>query len=139
MDSPDYRALGNFRFQIRRFLHFSEEAARREGLEPQQHQLMLAILALEEGPDGPTIGSLAEHLLIRHHSVVGLVDRLAERHLVERVRASRDRRQVRVRLTAAGEDKLTRLSRAHHDELQVTGPLLVSALSSLLEQAAAAE
>ncbi len=137
MHSPDYRALGNFRFQIRRFLHFSEEAARREGLEPQQHQLMLAIRSLEEGADGPTIGLLAEHLLIRHHSAVGLIDRLAERHLVERVRAERDRRQVRVRLTPAGEDKLNRLSRAHHDELQVTGPLLVSALARLLQQVAA--
>jgi len=136
MHSPDYRALGNLRFQIRRFLHFSEEAARREGLEPQQHQLMLAIRALDD-PEGPTIGSLAEHLFIRHHSAVGLVDRLSERHLVERVRAGRDRRQVRVHLTQAGEEKLKRLSHAHRDELQITGPVLASALSNLLGQAAA--
>src|SRR5271157_1010778 len=79
----DYQALGQFRYQIRRFLHFSEEAARAEDLEPQQHQMMLAIRAWAE-PGPPTIGGLAAHLLLKHHSAVGLIDRLAERGLVER-------------------------------------------------------
>ena len=98
MTQADYRALSQFRFHIRRFLHFSEEAARAEGLEPQQHQMLLAIQALDGG-EGPTIGELADHLVIRHHSAVGLVDRLTARGLAERFRGNGDRRQVRVRLT----------------------------------------
>src|SRR5579863_159724 len=104
----DYHALAAFRYQIRRFLHFSEEAARNEGLEPQQHQMLLAIQTSDQN-SGPTIGNLAEHLLIQHHSAVGLVDRLAVRGLVERIRGGEDRRQVRIRLTPAGNDKLRRL------------------------------
>ena len=131
LTGAEYRALGGFRYQIRRFLHFSEQAARAEGLEPQQHQLMLAIRVLN-GPDGPTMGELAEYLLIRHHSAVELVDRLAKRGLVERVRGQDDRRQVRVRLTAEGRDKLKWLSSAHRAELSNSGPLLVEALRTLL-------
>lgn len=127
----DYQALSSFRWQIRRFLHFSQEAALSEGLEPQQHQMMLAIRATNE-PDGPTIGELAEELLIRHHSAVGLVDRLVERGLVERARAAVDRRQVRVRLTSEGDRKLQRLSHTHRAELRQSGPDLVEALASLL-------
>ena len=128
----DYQALGQFRYQIRRFLHFSEAAARNEGLEPQQHQLLLAIKALDK-EDGPTVGDLAEYLMVRHHSAVGLVDRLAERNLVERVRGQEDRRQVRVRLTGDGENKLRRLSAMHREELRSSGPLLVEALGRLIE------
>jgi DNA-binding MarR family transcriptional regulator len=131
LTGADYRALGGFRYQIRRFLHFSEQAARAEGLEPQQHQLMLAI-RVSDDPDGPTMGELAEHLLIRHHSAVELVDRLAKRRLVERVRGLGDRRQVRVQLTAEGQSKLRWLSGAHRAELCNSGPLLVEALGMLL-------
>jgi DNA-binding MarR family transcriptional regulator len=131
LSTSDYQALGRFRFQIRRFLHFSEAAAHAEGLEPQQHQLMLAIRAWSE-PGAPTIGALAGHLLLKHHSAVGLVDRLAERGLVERVRGDGDRRQVCVHLTSEGLAKLRRLSSAHRDELRTSGPVLVNALSTLL-------
>jgi len=129
----DYQALGQFRYQIRRFLHFSEGAARSEGLEPQQHQMMLAIRAWNEA-DPPTIGALAEHLLLKHHSAVGLVDRLAEHGLVERVRGAEDRRQVRVRLLPQGLDKLRRLAGIHREELRTSGPILVDALSALLQR-----
>ena len=129
----DYSALGEFRFRIRCFLHFSELAARQEGLEPQQHQLLLAIRSLERA-DPPTIGDLADHLLIRHHSAVGLIDRMEERGLVNRVRSPRDRRQVRVRLTARGEEKLNRLSVIHRTELRNSGPALVEALDGLLRR-----
>jgi DNA-binding MarR family transcriptional regulator len=132
LSSADYAALGEFRYRIRRFLHFSEEAARQEELEPQQHQMLLAIRAVAE-PEGPTIGALAEHLLIRHHSAVGLIDRLEERGLVARARGAGDRRQVRVHLTPEGEEKLNRLSTIHRAELLSTGPLLVKTLHSLLE------
>ena len=140
-DSPppvtdaDYRSLHEFRHQIRRFLHFSETAAGTEGLEPQQHQMMLAIRALRE-PDDPTVRKLAEHLLVKHHSAVGLIDRLAAHGLVERVRMTEgDRREVRVRLTEAGEEKLQRLAAIHRAELANSGPLLVEALASLVRRA----
>lgn len=132
LTSEDYAALGELRFRIRRFLHFSEEAARASGLEPQQHQMLLAVRAVADA-QGPTVGSLADHLLIRHHSAVGLIDRLEERGLVERVRGNSDRRQVRVHLTEAGERTLGRLSAVHRSELQKTGPALAEALQALLE------
>jgi DNA-binding MarR family transcriptional regulator len=127
----DYQALGQFRYQIRRFLHFSEAAARAEKLEPQQHQMILAIRAWDR-PVAPTVGDLAAHLLLKHHSAVGLVDRLEERGLVERARGQDDRRQVRVHLTPQGLDKLRRLSSAHREELRSSGPVLVGALGALL-------
>ncbi|HWC97303.1 MAG TPA: MarR family transcriptional regulator [Candidatus Sulfopaludibacter sp.] len=136
MDTAEYQALGSFRYQIRRFLHFSEAAARAEGLEPQQHQMMLAIRSLWD-PDttdaGPTMGELAENLLLKHNSAVGLVDRLVERQLAERTRAEKDRRQVRVRLTPSGLEKLHRLSSVHREELSSSGPVLVNALQALLQ------
>jgi DNA-binding MarR family transcriptional regulator len=128
----DYRALADIRFQIRRFLHFSEAEAHSEGLEPQQHQLLLAVRALT-GSRGPTIGELADHLFIRHHSAVGLTDRMTERGLVERLRGSDDRRRVRIRLTPQGEITLTRLSSTHRAELLNSGPRLVEALTALLQ------
>lgn len=127
----DYRALADFRLQIRRFLHFSETEAQSEGLEPQQHQFLLAIRALN-GPGGPTIRELAEQLLIRHHSAVGLADRLMERGMVKRLRAGKDRRQVQISLTKLGESTLMRLSGAHRAELFNTGPILVESLAALL-------
>jgi DNA-binding MarR family transcriptional regulator len=131
LEKSDYQALGAFRYQIRRFLHFSDDAARAEGLEPQQHQLLLAIKALPD-PQGPTVGMLADYLLLRHHSAVGLIDRLAERGLVVRIRGAHDLRQVRVRLAPPGEEKLARLSSVHREELRTSGPLLVDALTALL-------
>jgi DNA-binding MarR family transcriptional regulator len=134
LSAGDYHALSDFRYQIRKFLHFSEEAARAEDLEPHQHQMLLAIKAFS-GSDGPTVGGLAAHLLIRHHSAVGLLDRLEERRLIKRVRArDGDRRQVSVRLTRAGETRLKRLTRVHRAELRTSGPGLVRALQALLER-----
>ena len=128
----DYRALAGFRFAVRKFLHFSEEAVRQEDLEPHQHQVLLAIRALDGA--GPTIGQLAEHLLVRHHSAVGLIDRLEQRGLVERVRTDTDRRQVRVQLTPRGSEKLHRLASAHRAELLTFGPQLLEALRVVLEE-----
>lgn len=115
-------------------MHFSEEAARAEGLEPQQHQMLLAIEGSDE-PGGPTVGHLAEHLFIKHHSAVGLLDRLEERGLIERVRGDEDRRQVRVRMTAEGTDKLHRLTHLHREELRQSGRKLVEALRAVIEHA----
>src|SRR2546427_13270702 len=93
----EYRALAEFRHALRRFLAFSAEAARTAGVEPQQHQLLLALRGLTDGVPA-TIGALAERLGVRHHSAVELVDRMEARGLVRRTRGGGDRRQVLVRL-----------------------------------------
>jgi DNA-binding MarR family transcriptional regulator len=134
----DYRALAELRYQIRRFLHFSEQAARKMRLEPQQHQLMLALKGL---PDGlhPTIGTLAERLQLQHHSTVELVNRLSARGLVRRSRAGDDRRQVLLGLTAKGEKVLRELSMGHKAELRTQGPALVAALERAMRPTKSAQ
>ncbi len=127
----DYRALAEFRHQIRRFLRFSEQAAREAGLEPQQHQALLALKGLPPGRP-PTVRELAERLQIQHHSAVELVDRLVERGLLCRARHEQDRRQVLLRLTPSGEALLRDLSRHHRAELHAAGPALARALEAVL-------
>jgi DNA-binding MarR family transcriptional regulator len=123
----DYQALAELRYQIRLFLRFSEEAARKMSLEPQQHQLMLALKGLPPGIR-PTIGTLAERLQIQHHSAVELVNRLSAGGLVRRNRSGEDRRQVLLGLTPKGEKVLRELSIGHKAELRSQGPALVAAL-----------
>lgn len=130
LSDEHYRALAEFRYQLRQFLRRSEEAARAAGLEPQQHQLLLALRGLPPGRE-PTIGELAERLQIQHHSAVELVDRLERRGLVRRERGERDRRQVYVRLTAEGERVLGDLAAFHWQELQTIGPELIRALERI--------
>jgi DNA-binding MarR family transcriptional regulator len=130
LTTDDYRALAHFRSLIRHFIHFSELAARDAHLEPQQHQMMLLICAAGDAP--PTIGQVAEQLLIRHHSAVGLADRLEAHGLIERSRAEGDRRQVRLRLTPQGAAEIERLSAVHQKELRSLGPALVASLDALL-------
>lgn len=111
----DYRAIAAFRARLREFLRFSEEAARSAGISPQQHQLLLAIRGhLAEGD--PSIRDLAEALQIRHHSCVGLVDRLEAAELVQRAVAADDARKVLVRITPAGARVLATLTDAHRRE-----------------------
>jgi DNA-binding MarR family transcriptional regulator len=133
LSPTEYRALAEFRYQIRRFLQFSAEAAREHGLEPQQHQLLLALKGL---PDEvrPTIRELAERLQIQHHSAVELVDRLVERDVIRREHAGADRREVLLRLTRHGAALLRRLSLAHHNELEKTGPILVKSLTTAIRR-----
>lgn len=118
----DYMALASFRQALRSFLHFSGEAARSAGLSPQQHQALLAIKGFSDGDEMLTIGELAERLYLRHHSTVGLVDRLAKRRLLKRVPSAADRRKVHVMLTAQGESLIDKLSSAHRAELRRIGP-----------------
>jgi DNA-binding MarR family transcriptional regulator len=127
----DYRALAEFRYEIRRYLNFSEGAARAAGIEPHQHQALLAIKGVLRGQD-PTIGYLAERLLIRHHSTVELTDRLEKRRLIRRSRGRLDRREVLLQLTPRGEDLLGNLSLAHRAELRLAGPKLLEALGALV-------
>jgi DNA-binding MarR family transcriptional regulator len=124
---PDYQSLAELRHQIRRFLHFSEQAAREVGLEPSQHQLMLALKGLPRGTR-PRVGELAERLQIKHHSTVELVNRLSTRGLIRRCEAGHDRREVLLELTARGEKVLRELSLHHKAELRIQGPALVAAL-----------
>jgi DNA-binding MarR family transcriptional regulator len=123
----DYQALAELRYQIRRFLYFSEQAARDAALEPRQHQLMLALKGLPRGVR-PRIGELAERLQIQHHSTVELVNRLAAGGYVRRQRAGDDRREVLLSLTPKGEKVLRELSLHHKAELRMQGPALVNAL-----------
>ena len=127
----DYQALAELRYQVRKFLRFSEEASRAAGIEPQQHQLLLAIKGLPEGMP-PTIGALAERLQLQHHSAVELVDRSAQRSLVRRVRSTSDQRQVFIRLTAKGERILRDLSVHHRDILRDAGPALLDVVNTLI-------
>lgn len=123
----DYAALADFRYQIRRFLHFSEQAARRAGVEPQHHQLMLAVRGAGSKP-GSRIADLAERLQIQHHSAVELVSRLEEKDLIQRNRGAEDRREVYVSLTPHGEQVLRELTLHHREELRSAAPALIAAL-----------
>ena len=124
----DYRHLAEFRYFLRLFLSFSEDAARAAALSPQQHQALLAI----RGFGGKlTVGELAERLAIKPHSAVGMTDRLVEAGLVVRQAGARDRRQVVLRLTAAGTRKLAKLSKAHREELKRLAPLLAPLLNEM--------
>ena len=130
----DFVALAEFRYQIRKFLHFSEQAARNAGIEPQQHQLLLAIKGLAESQQEPSIGLLAERLQLQHHSTGELVDRLEERGMVSRSRAPADRRQVLIHLTASGEGELEKLTACSLAELRTNGPALVRALEAVIRR-----
>ena len=118
----DYRALLEFRTGLRRFLRWSEAQAAEAGLTPAHHQLLLAIRG--HRADAPTIGDVAEVLLLRHHSAVELVARAARSGLVNRHDDPDDHRVVRLRLTADGQARLDRLSTLHRDELRRLRPRL---------------
>jgi len=119
----DYVTLAEFRYVLRQFGAFSESAARAAGLTAQQHQALLAIKGFP-GREAATIGELAERLNLKHHSVVGLVDRLAGRGLIHRQHDKTDRRRVMIVLTPKAETLLLGLSLAHREELRRLAPLL---------------
>ena len=124
----DYVALAEFRFALRKFLDFSQVAAQKAGLTPQQHQALLAIKGFA-GADEVTVSELAERLILRHHSVVELVDRLARLGLVRRLSDPEDNRRVLVSLTTKAERLLNGLSATHLEEIHRLGPYLASLLS----------
>ncbi len=141
MSAGDFQNLLAFRTSLRRFMHWSQTQARAVGLTPAQHQLLVAIKG-HPGPQDPTISELAEYLLLRHHSVVELVDRAANAGLVARSRDAEDGRLTRVMLTPNGEVRLRRLGPAHLDELRNLAPVLdqlVSEWAAHTEQEAAPE
>ena len=127
----DYQSLAELRYQIRKFLYFSEQAARKAGMEPRQHQLLLAIKGLP-GEMRPRVGVLAERLQLQHHSTVELATRLANRGYIRRRRDSEDGREVLLNLTPKGEGLLRRLSYDHRQELRAAGPTLMGVLLRVL-------
>jgi DNA-binding MarR family transcriptional regulator len=123
LSKHDFEALARFRFGIRRYLRFSEDAVRRHGLTPQQYQLLLALKGFP-GRDWATVGEVAERLQLRHHSTVELVTRAQRQGLVDRAPHPDDGRAVRVVLTASGERLLGELSALHRDQLDRMSAML---------------
>jgi DNA-binding MarR family transcriptional regulator len=130
LNLADFQALAEFRYQIRRFLHFSEDAVQRAGMEKQQYQFMLAIKGMPDGAR-PRIRELANRMMIQHHSAVELINRMEAKGYVERQRGQDDRREVLLALTPRGEQVLAELARHHHEELRTAGPKLIAALQRL--------
>lgn len=130
LTAADYGLLAELRHQIRRFVHFSESAARNAGVEPRQHQLMLALKGLPADVR-PRISEVAERLQIQHHSAVELVNRLCGGGYVRR-KQGEDRREVWLALTDKGEKVLQELSLCHREELRMQGPALVKTLNKLI-------
>ena len=126
----DYKALAQFRYQLRVFLAFSEDAAERHGLTPQQHQALLGIKAFVD-PGPATVSDVARFLLIRHHSAVELVNRMEKRGLLRRAADPADARRVHLRLTAKGEQKLMAISKMNIGELRrAASPAMIRLLKS---------
>jgi DNA-binding MarR family transcriptional regulator len=126
--APDLlTALAGFRYELRRFLHFSESAALEAGLQPQQHQLLLQVAGAAESAQ-VTIGYVAERLALKHNSAVELADRSEREGLLERTADARDRRCAILRVTRKGRRMLERLADAHARELHEMAPDLIGAL-----------
>jgi len=129
----DYSRLLTVRSGLRRFERWSAEQAAAHGITPGQHQLLLAIRG-HAGPDadaGPTIRQVSDHLLIRHHSAVELIDRCERAGLIERSRDAVDHRMVRLKLSVKGDQLLADLSGAHLEELARLTPLFEEMLDAL--------
>lgn len=116
MTLRQYRAMADFRYELRRFLRYSEELTRRHGITPLQYQLLLQIKGFP-GSESATIGELAERMQAKHHGIVALVTRCADAGLVARRVDDQDRRNVFVELTPKGEKLLEPLARLHRNEL----------------------
>lgn len=130
LNQSDYELLSEFRYTVRKFLKFSEDAAEKAGLTPNQHQ---ALLTIKGSPNHAkmTNGELAERLQIKHHSAVGLVNRLAAQKLVFREQSGGDRREVYISLTKSGETLLEKLSVVHRAELKSLAPHLKKLMSEV--------
>ncbi|KQQ26079.1 MarR family transcriptional regulator [Methylobacterium sp. Leaf125] len=130
LSRAQYAAIAAFRYQLRRFLAFSEAAAQQAGLPHQQHQALLAI-AGHVGAEPPTVGLLAERLLIAPHTAAELVSRMVEASLLTKTRSPQDGRRMELALTPRAEVILAALTVAHLEELQTMEPALVRALGGL--------
>jgi DNA-binding MarR family transcriptional regulator len=131
LSKAEYETLASFRCAVRKVLNDGDEAARKIGITPQQNQALLAIRGFP-GREYVTVGELAEWLQIRHHSAVGLVDRLESLGYVKRRQSTEDRRTVHVQLTARGQSVLNRLTPAYREELRLTGRDLRQLIESIV-------
>jgi DNA-binding MarR family transcriptional regulator len=136
LEAAELRALADLRYELRKYLAFAEAEAARAGVEPKQYQLMLALAAMPAG-EAATVGALAARLFVKHHSAVGLVDRLEANGLASRQRSASDGRQVIVSLTRAGTKLLGDLSLLHKEELTRIAPSLVTTLENIVGAASA--
>lgn len=134
---PLLTTLADFRFELRRFLHFSESAATEAGLQPQQHQLLLQVAGAPTGTS-VTIAYAAERLGLRHNSAVELVDRSVRQGLLTRKADAEDKRRALLHVTPKGRQLLRRLSGDHARELNELGPRLVRSLRQIRLHASAA-
>lgn len=132
INTAEYRALAELRYRIRLFLREGDAVAQAAGLEPQQYLLLLAIRGLPEGEEA-TVRMLAARLVLKHHSVVELIDRLEMRGYVRRTRGREDRRRVLVSLLPRGERMLEQVALHRIGELRSNGHQLVRAIDELLE------
>ncbi len=123
LEQSDFEHLLELRTGLRRFLRWSEQQAKAAGLTPAKHQLLLAIRGHPD-PAGPTIGEIADYLVLRHHSAVGLVDRAVKDGLVQRNPDPISKSVVRVTLTEEGAAKLDALAEAHLEELAHLAPTM---------------
>ena len=131
IDLAHLRRLAEFRFQLRRFLHFSQDAAEQAGLRTQQYQLLQCVGGMPEGA-APTIANVAARMLLKHNSAVELVDRAIEQGLLRRVTNPVDHRCILLRMSPQGERLLASLAEFHTRELEQLGPELVRALYRVL-------
>jgi len=125
----DYEALAQFRHQLRKFLSLREAAARKSGLTPQQHQALLAIKGFSRAAP-VSVGELADLLLVRHHTAVGMVYRMTKLGLLARIVDDNDSRRILLKPTRRGEQKLRTLSKMHLEELQAASLALTRILRS---------
>jgi DNA-binding MarR family transcriptional regulator len=125
-----YVRLAEFRYQLRRFLHISQEAAERAAVHPQQHQLLLVLAGRPKDAE-VTVTTAAERMFLRHNSAVELVDRCVDQGLIARHEDGADRRRSLLRLTTRGEELLQLLAPYHLRELEEFGPKLIEALSGI--------
>lgn len=123
LSQSDFERLLQLRTGLRRFLHWSERQAQEAGLTAAQHQLLLAIRGHPD-PLGPTVGDVAEYLVLRHHSAVGLIDRAEAAGLVARAGDPDNHSAVRVTLTSLGADRLEALTEPHLEELAQLAPIM---------------
>ncbi|BAO28796.1 hypothetical protein SUTH_00990 [Sulfuritalea hydrogenivorans sk43H] len=134
LQKREFEALSQFRYQLRRFMRFSEQVTRRSGITPLQYLLLLHIKGFP-GRSWATVGELAERLQAQHHGVVALISRCETREWVTREQGRADRREVEVHLTAKGERMVSKMAKLHRDELlNLEGGFLLPRLQELQQE-----
>jgi DNA-binding MarR family transcriptional regulator len=133
LSRTEYQILAEFRHQLAGFLRRRKDAARTEGLQPQQYELLLSITGLEKGKE-PTIKELANQLCLEHHTVVELADRLAKKGLLARESSGSDKRVVLLRVTPAGQRVLSRIVHFSFVQLREEAPQLIQSLRRILRR-----